>query len=139
MLTSWNEWNEDTQIEPVRPAPPAGPQNKFWTEGFRFIGYGDTYLKVLRDKVVAVSGRVVDEKGKPRFRGRRSALTTSEQVLTSDETNQQGYYALSRLRHRVPDKYEIGPEKGKQRREVEVQKARTTTGVDFVLQGLTAP
>lgn len=137
LLTSWNEWNEDTQIEPVRPAPEAGPQNKYWTEGFRFIGYGDTYLKVLRDKVVAVSGRVTDGKGMP-VQGVKVCAYNGEQVLTTDETNKQGYFSLSRLRM-SPGNYEVGPVKAKKRRQVEVEKSRTSTGVDFVLQSPTVP
>ncbi|MEA1927852.1 MAG: glycoside hydrolase family 99-like domain-containing protein, partial [Candidatus Auribacterota bacterium] len=69
MITSWNEWNEDTAIEPLTPAPPtsrdySGSGTRF-TEGYSYSGFGETYLRIIRDKIVAVLGRVVDAKGEP--------------------------------------------------------------------------
>jgi len=132
MLTSWNEWNEDTQVEPVQPAPEAGPQNRYWTEGFRFVGYGETYLKAVRDKVAAVAGRVQDKSGKP-LAGITVLSWQDGREVAKAKSDQQGFYTLSRLRM-VPGHYDVGLVSAKERRRVEVKKSRTATGVDFVAE-----
>jgi glycoprotein endo-alpha-1,2-mannosidase len=64
LVTSWNEWGEDTAIEPLAVAPPTdadvSASSEHFTQGFRYSGYGTTYLEVLRglleDAVRARSG-----------------------------------------------------------------------------------
>ena len=54
MVTSWNEWHEDTQIEPVKPAPAANLDDSktgdAYTGKLSYEGYGQRYLKILREE-----------------------------------------------------------------------------------------
>jgi len=53
LITSWNEWSEDTAIEPAADAPftskdqSSGGQRL--TEGYRYSGYGDSYLNATKE------------------------------------------------------------------------------------------
>jgi hypothetical protein len=53
LVTSWNEWGEDTAIEPLAVAPATdadvSASGEDYTQGFRYAGYGTSYLEVLRD------------------------------------------------------------------------------------------
>ncbi len=66
-ITSWNEWNEDTAIEPLRQAPPTRRDDSdtgyALTQGYAYPGHGMRYLELLRDRVVAVAGRVTAADG----------------------------------------------------------------------------
>jgi glycoprotein endo-alpha-1,2-mannosidase len=52
LVTSWNEWGEDTAIEPLALAPPTDEDvsgsGDLYTQGFRYSGYGMSYLNVVR-------------------------------------------------------------------------------------------
>ena len=54
MVTSWNEWHEDTQIEPVRLTAPTStddsPPGSDYTTGLSYEGYGERYLRILREE-----------------------------------------------------------------------------------------
>lgn len=109
-ITSWNEWMEDTAIEPVKPAPATArdtsEDGSFFTQGYEYTGYGMAYLEVLRDRVVAVAGRVSDAGGSPAAGvdvyawkdGAKAAKTTS---------HSDGYFTLSRLLL-PPGNYNVG-------------------------------
>lgn len=66
VVTSFNEWHEWTQIEPTAPGPvtarDASDRDRL-TDGLAHQGYGLRHLEVLRDAVVALSGRVVSGVG----------------------------------------------------------------------------
>ncbi|MFH1038966.1 MAG: glycoside hydrolase family 99-like domain-containing protein [PVC group bacterium] len=135
MITSWNEWNEDTAIEPLAPAPPTArdisESGAFYTGGYPYAGFGETYLRIIRDRVVAVSGRVVDGKGNP-VGGITVEGRSAGKLLASDKTDAAGYYRLSRLLM-GEGAYQVGLKGHGIRKEVEVQKTGTTCGVDFHL------
>lgn len=99
-ITSWNEWIENTAIEPVKPSPVSsldkGSGGTNYTCGYKFSGYGMTYLEVIRDKVVAVYGRIVDEEGNalPGI-----SVTVQQNAVTVEaKTDSKGYYRISRLK-----------------------------------------
>jgi hypothetical protein len=100
MLTTWNEWNEDTAIEPLDPAPPttrdASPSGREYTQGYAYSGHGTVPLEVVRDKVVAVAGRVTDAAGAPR-QGVEVAAARDGKVLARGRSDRDGYYRISRL------------------------------------------
>jgi glycoprotein endo-alpha-1,2-mannosidase len=100
MITSWNEWNEDTGIEPVKLAEPTaldrGTGGTKYTGGYKYGGYGMKYLEILRDKVVALHGRVVDEAGAP-VAGAEIAVRQGD-VTVKCLSDSRGYYRISRLR-----------------------------------------
>jgi len=54
LVTSWNEWSEDTAIEPVAAAPATSSDQSrsgaIYTQGYRYEGYGNRYLDILREK-----------------------------------------------------------------------------------------
>jgi hypothetical protein len=140
MVTSFNEWNEDTQIEPVALAPPTardqGPGGQGLTEGYAYAGYGETYLEVLRDKVAAVAGRVVDQDGRPVGGAEVEAYRNGKKV-TGGRTDRAGYYTLSR--YKMPEgEYEVGVKDGPSRRSAAVRKDAAAT-VDLVATEKAAP
>ena len=53
MVTSWNEWHEDTQIEPVSEGEvtrlDGSDTGQAFSEGLDYEGYGERYLKILRE------------------------------------------------------------------------------------------
>ncbi len=129
MITSWNEWNEDTGIEPLAAAPvTTNDQSRSriaYTQGYDYRGHGLTYLEVVRDKVVAVSGRVVDRGGAPVH----GVEVRAEGV--SAKTDIDGYYRLSRLNlHEGPHEVTVS---GTGKRQVSVNSTSTVTAVDFVI------
>ena len=106
-----------------------------YTRGFSYEGYATKYLQIVRDKVIAVSGRVTDKSGKPLYAvavcGWRTRGMTETLTAGCDTTDHDGYYTLSRLNM---DKgvYYVGLEGEKSMKRVEVKKSRTVTNVDFV-------
>ncbi|NQU40079.1 MAG: glycoside hydrolase family 99-like domain-containing protein [Lentisphaerae bacterium] len=98
LITSFNEWNEDTAIEPLKTAPPtAADQSEYqdlYTQGYSYAGHGTRYLEVVRDKVVAVAGRVCDEAGT----GCPGVAVTARQERrhVTVLTDSRGYYRISR-------------------------------------------
>lgn len=100
MITSWNEWNEDTAIEPMKSLGSTdrdrGDTGIDYTCGYKYAGYGMTYLEILRDKVVGIYGRATNSAGVPvaglEVRARQGA------VEVRAATDSDGYYRLSRLR-----------------------------------------
>jgi|GEM_PF-739607 len=134
MITSFNEWNEDTMIEPTVPGPATtrdlSGSGEFFTQGFAYSGYGTRYLEVVRDKVCAVAGRVLDQAGRSRA-GVEVLAWREDEVIARDKTDAQGYYTLSRLRM-PPGEYLVGPQGGA-RRTVKVTPDRNAGGLDFIL------
>ena len=98
MVTSWNEWNEDTAIEPVAESPARSRDitGEGYTQGYEYSGYDTRYLEIIRDKVVAICGRVLGQAGEPVAGCRVSA--SSAEVTIDAETDTYGYYRLSRLK-----------------------------------------
>ena len=135
MITSWNEWNEDTAIEPLSPSPPTtldcSQSGTAFTGGYPYSGFGETYLHIIRDKVVAVAGQVLDERGNPAsgiiIEGWRGG-----ELATSDETDAAGYYRLSRSLMGEGE-YRVAVKGRDLHRMVEVRKHRALTGIDFQL------
>ncbi|MDP8213959.1 MAG: glycoside hydrolase family 99-like domain-containing protein [Candidatus Euphemobacter frigidus] len=136
MITSWNEWNEDTAIEPLTPAPPTtrdiSKSGTRFTEGYPYSGFGETYLRIIRDKVVAVSGRVMDEKGNP-VPGVAVEGRSEGRVVASDRTDAVGYYRLPRMA-RGEGEYRVGLKGRNSRRLVTLHKNRATIGINFILR-----
>jgi glycoprotein endo-alpha-1,2-mannosidase len=97
-VTSWNEWNEDTAIEPLAPAAPTAADvsdtDLVFTDGFSYGG-GSSQLRALRDELVAVAGRVVDDGG-PVPGVRVEARRRDGRLLAADVTDAAGRYTLSR-------------------------------------------
>ncbi len=133
LITTFNEWNEDTSIEPLQPAPPTdrdqSPSGRDYTQGYSYAGYGTTYLEVLRDKVIAVAGRVTRPDGTPAAGAVVKAWQEGKEV-GRDAADRAGYYTLSRLRM-PPGEYQVGLAAGGPRRTVRVVAGRTTLGVDL--------
>jgi len=48
LVNSFNEWHEDTQIEPLAVGPASTTPNNY-TFGIAYEGYGDKYLKILKE------------------------------------------------------------------------------------------
>ncbi len=97
-VTSWNEWNEDTAIEPLAPATPSsadGDVPGLYSGGFSYEG-GDTQVRALRDEVIAVSGRVTDDDGRPVAGIWVEAIRADGSVAAADVTDSAGQYDLSR-------------------------------------------
>ena len=135
MITSWNEWNEDTAIEPLAPSPSTtrdiSESGIRFTGGYSYSGFGETYLRIVRDKVVAVAGRVRDQEGKP-VPGITVEGRSAGRIVASDLTDAAGYYRLSRLLMREGG-YRVGVKGRDLQRMVTVKKNQATTGVDFRL------
>ncbi|VAX16902.1 hypothetical protein MNBD_NITROSPINAE01-1751 [hydrothermal vent metagenome] len=132
MITSWNEWNEDTSIEPLANAEATSSDvsdDKFFTEGYLYEGYGTKYLEVIRDKVVAVAGRVTDVAGDGVADVAVCGWKKNKKV-TCDKTDHAGYYTLSRL-HIKTGVAEVGIDGRESRLTVTVDKEKSATGVDF--------
>jgi len=57
LINSWNRWQWDSQIEPVATAEPTNtdvsPEGNFYTEGYRYTGYGMDRLTVVRSLLAA--------------------------------------------------------------------------------------
>lgn len=110
LITTFNEWNEGTQIEPTLEtdftSQDQSPGKKDYTQGYAYKGYGEKYLAVLRDHFVAVSGRVLDGKGKNPLPQCSLKAFKGEKLLASALTDSRGYFNLSRL-NLPPDVYEI--------------------------------
>jgi hypothetical protein len=137
LLSTWNEWNEDTAIEPLEPAPPTTRDVSVggaeYTRGFAYAGHGTVPLEVVRDKFVAVAGRVADAAGTPR-RGVAIAAWRDGSELARAASDSDGYYRLSRL-HLPPGEYRVGVVGGAPPRPVAVGAAATTDGIDFTVAG----
>lgn len=135
MITTWNEWNEDTAIEPLDPAPPtsrdASPSGRDYTQGYAYSGHGMLPLEAVRDKVVAVAGRLTDAAGAPRG-GVEVVASRDGSEAARGTSDGDGYYRLSRL-HLRPGAYVVTAPGVEQSRPVEVRAGETATGVDLVL------
>ena len=134
MITSFNEWNEDTMIEPVAPRPAAtrdvSDSSDFFTQGYPYSGYGTRYLEVIRDKVCAVAGQVVDRTGHGR-QGVEVLAWQGDVLVGRGRTDVQGFYTLSRG-SMPPGEYLVGPREGA-RRVVRVEPEGATVKMDFTL------
>ena len=111
LVTSWNEWNEDTGIEPLRDSPSTHTDEsdkELFTEGFDYAGYGTKYLEVLRDQMVAITGRLTTADGSPAVGRRVSVWDKTDQPKATVYTDSQGYYNISRL-SLPPAHYRLGP------------------------------
>ena len=110
LITSFNEWNEGTQIEPTQETGftrnDQSPSRADYTQGFAYKGYGEKYLSILQDHFRAVSGRVMDEKGKRPFAKVSLKAFKGEALLAAALTDSQGFFNLSRL-NLLPDIYEL--------------------------------
>lgn len=135
LVTSWNEWNEDTGIEPLAIAEDTdvdgSDTGKDYTCGYNYSGYGTKYLEVLRDKVVAVCGRVVNAEGKP-VRG-VNVVARQGGSIESGRSGLEGYYRISRL-SLVPGECEVAVEGTDDGKRVEVLPDLSVIDVDFVVQ-----
>ncbi len=133
MITTWNEWNEDTAIEPLRPAPATRrdhtPSGSAATQGYAYEGFGTRYLEIIRDKVVAVSGRIVDDEGNPRV-GESLRARSGWRTVARARSDSDGYYRFSRLKM-PPGDYTVEFPAGGAARRIQVVSGRTATGVDF--------
>ena len=135
MITSWNEWNEDTAIEPLRSASTTSRDitgtKEFYTQGYSYSGFGKRYLEIIRNKVVAVSGRVLDEKGCP-VPGEIVLACKEGRVIARDKVDSNGYYRLSRLK--MPSGEYIIELQGSKKRKKLLVKKMGAIDVDFVIE-----
>jgi hypothetical protein len=136
IITSWNEWNEDTAVEPLEPTPLSdldqSPSGRAYTQGFPYQGFSERYLEILQDKVVAVSGKVLDAQGRP-VSGVEVGAWADGALLTTGRSNREGYYRLSR-RRLPPGSYRIGAVSQAERIVVEVLPESTVLGVDLAVE-----
>lgn len=137
LVTTWNEWNEDTAIEPLEPAPAtardASRGGADYTQGYPYAGHGTAYLEVLRDRFVAVAGRVTAANGAPR-RGVVVAASRDGRELARGVSDSDGYYRISRLRLPPgPCAVALPGAPAAGARTVEVRAGETALGVDFAL------
>lgn len=99
LITSFNEWNEDTGIEPLNPCPATsrdiGTPDGFFSGGYAYEGFDLTYLELLRNKTIAVTG-IVTNNGKP-VSGMRITACQNNKAVAADFTDSRGRYLLSRL------------------------------------------
>lgn len=137
LITSWNEWNEDTAIEPMKQSEETRHDNSGtgsrYTEGFLYRAHGTQHLEVIRDKVVAVCGRVTRGDGTG-CSGVLIRAWRGDSAVASDVSDSRGYYRLSRL-HMPAGTYEVGPIPRDLHRSVTVEAGRATLGVDFAVAG----
>jgi hypothetical protein len=131
MITSFNEWHEWSQIEPARPGPPT-TRDPSYTLDFPHRGYGLRYLEVLRDAVVAVSGRLVRGPGKDPVRGAEVRAVRGGVVTATVRTDSTGAFRFAR-RALPPDRYELVADRGRARLTVDVG-ASWTGPVELVVE-----
>jgi len=130
LITSWNEWNEDTNIEPVNPADKTNEDEsgraRRISQGFYYSGYDTTYLEIVRDKLHAVHGRLLDSQGLP-VSEREVCVwdQESDTTLECDTSDSQGYYIISRLNLSPGTSYQVGPAELSQRTTVTVLQSRS--------------
>jgi hypothetical protein len=133
-ITSWNEWNEDTGIEPLDPAPPTredrSPDGRAYTQGYSYSGHGFGYLEVVRDKVVAVAGRVTDGSGAG-VKGMRVTAGGAKRQAVGTSTDSNGYYRFSRLTLPMGPYTIRAGTSPVQTRDVQVGATDCVCGVDF--------
>jgi hypothetical protein len=133
LITTFNEWNEGTQIEPTEKTDftrtDQSPTKSKYTQGYAYKGYGKKYLSILQDTFVAISGRVMDEKGTRPLSKVSLKAYKRECLLAATLTDSQGFYNLSRLnlppgvyevRANLPGYHEIRPQ-------AEVSEEKSTT------------
>lgn len=136
LITSWNEWNEDTAIEPAVVAVGTTKDNsasgKFFTQGYSYEGHGVSYLKVVRDKVVAIAGKITRSDGTA-VNGLSICAWSGSNKKTCSTSNSEGYYRLTRLKL-PPGEFFVGPEASGGSTKVEVVKESASTGVDIVVE-----
>jgi glycoprotein endo-alpha-1,2-mannosidase len=110
LITSFNEWNEGTQIEPTvgsgLSSKDVSPSKTDYTQGYTYHGYGEKYLSILQDHFMAISGRVMDGKGKNPLSKVTLQVFKGEKLLAAGLTDSQGFFNLSRL-NLPPGTYEI--------------------------------
>ncbi len=136
LITTWNEWNEDTAIEAMVETPPTSldqsGEDRLFTRGYAYSGHGTRYLEILQDKVVAVSGKVLDAAGQP-VPGALVSARQDSRVVGESVTTREGYYNLSRLRMPAGE-YSVDVAGGADPRQVAVTAGTTARGVDFSLE-----
>lgn len=101
LVTSWNEWNEDTAIEPLADASATcadeSESGHDFTQGYAYAGAGTLYLETLRNRFIAIAGRVTGASGAP-IAGVTVSAMHDACLLATDITDQAGYFTLSRLK-----------------------------------------
>ena len=98
MITSFNEWNEGTQLEPTVEAPATtrnrGKDPLAYTQGMPYAGYGTRHLEVVRDRTVALAGKV--RQAGEGATGVEVEVLREGEVVARTTTNGEGLFRVSR-------------------------------------------
>jgi glycoprotein endo-alpha-1,2-mannosidase len=101
LITSFNEWNEGTQIEPAQEKEKTNqdfsPTKNMYTQGYTYQGYGKKYLAILQNTFMAISGRVIDDKGGKPLPKVSLKVFQEDKLRAVGWTDSQGFFNLSRL------------------------------------------
>jgi hypothetical protein len=104
-VTSFNEWHEDTEIEPTlgsgSTTADTSSSGMAYTQGFPHHNHGLSYLELIRDATLAVTGKVIGPDAQSTaqgpFPGATVEVLEGERVLLTRTSFSTGAYTVPRL------------------------------------------